>query len=362
MSETTAMTHPQIIAEQYQEKPALKPESCTDAFERFLRLTVADGDASPRTIKAYREGFAAFLSWCAGIGRVPELELDPKTATYEHLEAYRRHLITAGYKRPTIHARLVSVRALYKALQRWGIRPDDPAAGLRSPKEKTSDVDKVLDKTLTPDQAVRLLDLLPKTKSVQDLRDRAIVILAVFHGLRAGELVALDADDFKWSCEHERRLKLNGKGGKQRTIILEEKPYEALAEWKSCAHAIPDVDRSVQIHLLHQEIPPLPLFYRFDRPGHRRLSVRAIERTVDKYLSMAGYKRRGHSAHVLRHTFGLLAALGGADQRAIADSMGHASTSTTDVYTRAAARFVNNPGSAVAAALLKTTQQKEPQA
>ncbi len=97
--------------------------------------------------------------------------------------------------------------------------------------------------------------------------------------------------------------------------------------------------------------PVSPLFFGFDRPGMRRLSVRGIERIVDGYLKKAGLKQPGRSAHCLRHSAALLAVLGGAKRESIADAFGHASALTTDIYIRAAGKFQSNPADAVSRAL-----------
>lgn len=306
--------------------PVLHQLTTEEAFERFLRLSVADGAASPKTLKAYRENFTAFLQYCALVNA------DARTATYDDIEAYRAYLVGAGLKRPTIKLRLVAVRALYTALQRWGVRPDNPAAGVKTPRDKEAPSSSILRKALSPHEVKTFLLGLPSSGAPQDLRDNAIIQLMLFQGLRAGEVAAANNYDITYPTFSS--LRVWGKGDKARTIILGESAKRALILWGAG-----DGDGS------------RPLFYRFTTPGFVRLSVRDIERIVDHYLKKAGLKQKGRSAHSLRHSFAMLATMGGANREALADSLGHASLATTEIYTRAAAAFQNNPADAMVRAL-----------
>lgn len=295
----------------------------TELFERFLRLSVADGAASERTIRAYREGFALFFGWCK------DNRLHPETVSYENLEAYRRWLVTK-YKRATVGLRLVAVRALYQALQRWGRRLDNPAAGLKTPKDRTGRVERLIPKALSPEEVRRFLGVLPYPhKSIAAARDRAMIDLMLWHGLRAEEVVLLrpewlDTQGFTW-------IDVRGKGQKQRRIFLCRDSRISMMAWME-RRGLFLFDRA--------------LFHRLDSPTAEFLTVRTIERIVDKYLHAAFIKRPGRSAHCLRHTAALLAALGGAPREAIAEAFGHVSTTTTDLYLRAAARYQANPAEA----------------
>lgn len=298
------------------------------AFEKFLRLSVADGAASPRTLRVYRDGFTSFLNWCT-----PN-SVDPRTATFDDIERYRGFLISLKLKRATVKLRLVAVRALYTALQRWGVRPDNPAAGIKTPRDKEAGVHSVLRKALSPEEARRLLAVLPGTWAPQDIRDATMVRLMLFHGLRAGEIATLPAIAVDYQSFSS--LNITGKGGKPRTVILTPETRKDLIAW------------TASVKHPHKDAP---MFFSFDREGMRAISVRGIERIVDKYLVKAGLKQVGRSAHALRHTAAVLAVMGGAQREAIAESFGHASIATTDIYARAAAQFQSNPADAVGRAL-----------
>lgn len=279
------------------------------SLEKFLRLSVADGDARPRTVQAYNESIRYYGAWAATAG------VDPLTATHDDVLAYRTYLISR-YKRATIRLRLTAVRLLYRSMARWGGRLDNPAEGVRAPRQQEGDSSTVLNRSVTPTAAKDLI-----AASGED-RDGRMVRLMIMHGLRAGEVSCLTDEHLSPARD---RLRVPGKGGKIRTLILSYRCRQDLAAVK-----------------------PGPLF---PRRGGGTLSVRSIERAVNKALAAVGAKEHGKSAHSLRHGFGVLAAIGGASAVAIGESMGHADLKTTGVYTRAAAAYLENPSDAVGRAL-----------
>lgn len=278
-----------------------------DSFEKFLRLSAADGDARPRTVKAYREAIGYYAAWAGSV------TVNPATAGHEQILAYRESLIAAGYARATIRLRLTAVRLFYRSLARWGGRRDNPADGVRAPRKQENSV---ISRSVTPAAAKALL------AQAGDGRDGAMVRLMLLHGLRAGEVSCLTDKHLSPGGDI---LRVPGKGGKVRTLVLS---YRCRRDLAGSA--------------------PGPLF---PRRGGGTLSVRSIERAVNKALVAVGAKEYGKSAHSLRHGFGILSAMGGANVVAIGESLGHADLKTTGVYTRAAAAYLENPSDAVERAL-----------
>ena len=95
------------------------------------------------------------------------------------------------------------------------------------------------------------------------------------------------------------------------------------------------------------------------RPDRRRLTVRTIERIVDRALSRADLKRPGRSAHSLRHTYAILCVLTGGDREALKEAMGHANIETTQIYIGVASRFQNNPAAGIEAALQQENDHEQ---
>lgn len=291
--------------------------SLEDPFAKFLRLSVSDGDARPRTIKAYKEAVKYYAAWAGSV------TVNPATAGHEQILAYRESLIAAGYARATIRLRLTAVRLFYRALARWGGRRDNPADGVRAPKNKEGASSSVISKAVSPDQAKALMAM-----SVPG-RDGIIVRLMLLHGVRVGEAAALTLDDLSPAGD---RLSLPGKGGKRRTLVLGYRMRQDLATVKPMLPA--------------GSGEPL-----FKRRGGGSMGVRSIQRAVNVALAAVGAKEPGRSCHSLRHAHAIMAVMGGAKQEALADEMGHSSLNTTFIYTRAASALQENPTDAVERAL-----------
>jgi integrase/recombinase XerD len=287
-------------------------------FGKFLRLHTADGDASPATLRSYYGNAGQFVAWCGERG------INPATATEDDIATYRRELV-ARYEVGTVAVKLAAVRRLYEAAVWRGLRQDNPAAGLKAPRDKTERAERV--KFLPLDGLRRILDA-PKGDNPAAVRDRAMLALMGRHGLRVSEVAGLKVDAVDLDAGTVRVV---GKGRKSRTVYLIESPAEALRQWL-------DVRQSVAN-------PGEPaLFVSLDR-AHRGggMSTRAIRYVVDNHLADVGLKAKGISCHSLRHSAATWARAGGAKLDAIADQLGHSSTDTTRIYSKIVNKMQENP-------------------
>lgn len=101
-------------------------------FSKFLRLHTAEGDASEHTIRSYHTNARQFVAWCQERG------INPAAATENDLFPYRKALVDAGYREGTVAVKLASVRRLCEAIRWRGLRDDNPAAGVKAPRDRTS--------------------------------------------------------------------------------------------------------------------------------------------------------------------------------------------------------------------------------
>jgi len=288
------------------------------AFADFLRLRVGDGDASPHTLNAYKRHVKAFVDWCTENG------LQPAQATENDLEAYRRELIEHGYTRATIGAKLQGVERFFAAACWRGLRADNPAKGLRAPRDKTAKEERV---KFLPLAGFQRLLLLPEAATPLGARDRAMLLLLGLHGLRIAEVGGLQVGDLALASE-PARVEVHGKGSKTRTVYLTPKTAAALRAWLELRPAV--------------DTPSL--FVALDRRTYGQpLSIRNLRRRVDGYLRRAGLKAAGISAHALRHSFATWAIYGGAVLPAVSAALGHSSIETTGVYAKAADKIRQNP-------------------
>lgn len=293
--------------------------------ESYLSQVVADGAPSPKTLAAYREGLACFKAWCDG--------RDPVTFGRQDIEGYR-HALLAKYARSTVALRLSICKLFYRALVRSGVRPDNPADGVKAPKFATHPADRILSRSLSPQEAGRMVAAMPEADSRKTARDRAVIILMLSQGLRAAEVASLsegdlDAVGLSW-------LRVKGKGAKERVAVLQAFERKALTDY---------------LNLRGPSIGPDSPLFLSESGTMDHLTVRTIEAIADAALSRAGLKMHGRSAHCLRHTYAVLATLGGARPESLQMAMGHSSNKTTNHYALAAARWQQNPSECVGKAL-----------
>ncbi len=288
-------------------------------FAAFLRLNVAQGDASPHTIRGYHAQAGRFVAWCKERG------ISPATATEADLVAYRKHLVEAGYKRTTIAFKLAVVKRLYEAAQWRGLRLDNPAAGVRAPKVRTARHERV--KFLPLNGLRQLLDA-PQGDDAQAQRDRALLALMGIHGLRVSEVASLQVASVD---PDQGIITVTGKGSKTRAVYLTEQTAAALAAWLQVRDAV----ARAGINALFVVVG--------NHTTGTALSARAIRYLIDGYLEALGLKAEGVSCHSLRHSAATWARAGGARLDAIAGMLGHTSTDTTRIYARVVDRMAENP-------------------
>jgi site-specific recombinase XerD len=189
-------------------KAKLAKGGILDAFAAFLPLNVAQEDASPQTVRSYHAQVGQFVAWSDEEG------IEPPLASEEDLEACRRHLVEAHYTRGMIGVKLSAVRRLYQAAVWWGLRPDNPAEGLKPPREATERAERI--KLLPLESLKRLLAAPGQSRKAR--RDRAILALMGYHGLRVAEVAGLTVDDYR--AGSPAWVTVYGKGSKTRQVYL----------------------------------------------------------------------------------------------------------------------------------------------
>jgi len=297
----------------------LAAEDILDAFAKFLKLHTADGDASPETIRTYHSQAAQFVNWCQ------EQDINPAAVTEDHVVRYRKDLIDAGYSRSSIALKLSVVRRLYEAIHWRGLRQDNPAAGIKAPKDRTNRSERV--KYLPLDGLKRLLDA-PEGNGLQATRDRAMLVLMAVHGLRVAEVAELRMENVDLGA---RVMTVVGKGRKTRKVYLTEQTAGMLSVWLNVRGTVALPDAQTAFVVVGNRATGTPI------------SDRSIRFLVDGYLEAVGLKAEGISCHALRHSAATWARAGGAKLDAIADMLGHSSTTTTQVYAQIVDKMAENP-------------------
>lgn len=261
-----------------------------------------------RTIKAYRTDTEQFARWASARG------LSPASVDVRSLRRYVAGLSEQGISATTIARKLAALRALLRVQVALGLRAENPAELVGSPKRG-----RTLPTVLQPADVATLLDRIPAATPLE-LRDRALFELAYASGLRAEELVSLDVGALDFDAESVR---VEGKGGKTRIVPVGEHALGAIDRY--LARGRPALDAGAE---------PAPMF--LSKSG-RRLSTSDVRRRLRAWARQAGVHAPALAdahPHALRHSFATHLLEGGADLRAIQELLGHATIATTQVYTR----------------------------
>lgn len=283
-----------------------------DAFDEFLRVDVAAGDPTQDTIKAYHSRVRTWVQWCQSEG------LNPARATLQDVKAYRATLVEAGYKPNSIASKLSAIKRLYDAALAAGIRPENPAAGVKPPRDRRAAEDV---RFLSEGQLELLVRAIPKAGGIKALRDRALLGLMALQALRTVEVQRASVQDLR---HHSQAVGLMVRGKNQdRLIYLRPDVWDALCAY---LHARGDVH--------HDELGQPLICAVGNRAGGKRIGRRGIRHTVDHYLRIAQVKRPGLSNHALRHTAATLAYRHGRDLRAVQEMLGHRSPEQTSRYAQ----------------------------
>lgn len=265
--------------------------------------------AAPSTRTAYGIDVRQFADW-AGVQ-----DLDPATITARDVRRYLGVLSERGHSATTVARKLAAVRALLRVLVAAGAREDNPAELLHSPKRPRR-----LPRVLKPDEVATLLDRIPAGGPLE-LRDRALFELAYASGLRAQELVSLELGSLDFDSETVRVL---GKGQKTRLVPVGEHARRAIEQYLARGRPSLASPRDGERTL-------------FLSKSGRGLSTSDVRRRLHGWARLVATRAPAvidAHPHALRHSFATHLLEGGADLRSIQELLGHASISTTQVYTR----------------------------
>jgi integrase/recombinase XerC/integrase/recombinase XerD len=234
----------------------------------------------------------------------------PETIDYRVLRRWAARVSEGGAAASTLARKIASVRSFFRTLVEHGELGSNPADLLPAPKQPQR-----LPQVLKPDDVAALLDAIPASGPLE-LRDRALFELAYACGLRAEELVDLDVGSIDFDGE---QVRVEGKGSKTRFVPVGEPALQAIARY---------LERGRAALAGPGEVPAL-----FLSKSGRRLSTSDVRRRLRGWARHAAAQGAVHP-HALRHSFATHLLEGGADLRAIQTLLGHASISTTQVYTR----------------------------
>ena len=275
-------------------------EAALIAFERDLSAR----NSSAHTRRAYAADATELAGWACERG------LDPAQITYRMLRGYAAELAGRELHRSTISRKLASIRSFLDQQRRSGAISQNPAELLPNPRGESR-----LPRVLTAAEMRTLLDRIG-ARTPLEVRDKAMLEIAYSCGLRCSELVGLDLAGIDFEGE---TVRVRGKGGVERIVPLGEPAQRAVAAYLSRSRPALISEGSEQALLVSK--------------SGRRLSPSDVTRRLRRWVHEAALAG-GVSPHALRHSFATHMLEGGADLRSIQELLGHASISTTQIYTR----------------------------
>jgi integrase/recombinase XerD len=281
------------------------------AVDAWLTHLDVERGVSPNTMAAYRRDLKRWTAYLAGAGVA-----DPQDVTEAHVTDFLARLREGDEDtRPlaaTSAARtLVAVRGLHRFLALEGALDADPARRVSPPKAPSR-----LPKAIPVEDVERLLEAASVGDTPASLRDRALLEVLYGTGARISEAVGLDVDDVSGE---DGVVRLRGKGGKERIVPLGSYAAAALSAW---------IVRGRPAYAPRGAGTPA-LFLNTRGARLSRQSAWAVLRTCAERAHLGGHL----SPHTLRHSFATHLLEGGADVRVVQELLGHASVTTTQIYT-----------------------------
>ena len=272
----------------------------------YLRYLAIERQASPHTVEAARRDCGLFVRHCAAAGVTDPLRVDV------HLvRTFVTRLHREGRQPSSLRRYLSSLRGLFRHGLRQGAAQHNPASGVRAPKGK-----RVLPKVIAAEDLGNALDRPPGDEAAA-LCDHAMVELLYSSGLRLAELHGLDLPAGRPGASFPDELRVLGKGRKERIVPVGSKARTALERWLRARPELAAVGETA-------------LFV--NRNGSR-LSQRSIQLRLAAWAQAAGLPAHLHP-HKLRHSFATHLLESSGDLRSVQELLGHASLSTTQIYTQ----------------------------
>ncbi|MCC7088428.1 MAG: tyrosine recombinase XerD [Chloroflexi bacterium] len=275
----------------------------------FLNFLAVEKNASSNTIAAYRNDLSQFTVFLVAASPGKALNGTSQEMVVRYVEHLRD---VQNYKEATVARKVAAVKSFYGFLAAEGLVDHDPTEHLKSPQ-----VGKTLPRALTVAEVDELLEQPARRNTPEARRDKAMLELLYATGLRVTELVSLDLNDIALESDPVT-VRCVGKGERERVLPLHQRPVDELRQY--IFHVRPKLVRNRRETALF-----------VNRRGER-LTRQGFWLILKNYAREANLDRT-ITPHTLRHTYATHMLSGGMPLRNVQDALGHASISTTQIYT-----------------------------
>ncbi len=272
-------------------------------IEEFLSYLQSVRGLSPNTVAAYRNDLGRFAKYCSLNATTSE------AADRSIVRGFLAELSREGLKASSINRVSSALKGFFHYLVRLDRRETNPMIGLRTMK-----ILKPLPSFLSESEVTQILS--KPNNRFTGVRDKLILELLYSTGCRVAELVGMNLSDVSIS---QRRVKVLGKGNRERLVFLGDEAVDSLATWipvreNRIDHDDPDAERALVLN------------------SHgRRITERGVFYVISRYTDDT--QGSGIGPHTFRHSFATHVLNRGADLRAVQELLGHANLRTTQIYT-----------------------------
>ncbi|MDO5426369.1 MAG: tyrosine recombinase [Coriobacteriia bacterium] len=285
--------------------------------DKFCESLTVEKNSSEHTVRNYKNDLMSFAIWCE------RMQLDPCMANYRELRGYLAEMDGAKYARTTINRRLSSLRSFFKWLDVIGEETNNFADVMKGPKilktlphvVRHNDIENLMKVCMEEIEASE--SDIDKSKAK---RDYSIMELFYATGARISEVANLKLENINFESG---QIKFFGKGMKERIVPI----------YNIAASALADYIENARGNLLRGNSSDICFIGNSGRP----MSADSIRKMFYKKCEAAGVSSE-ISPHAMRHTFATDVLDGGADLRSVQEMLGHASLSTTQIYTHLSAK------------------------
>jgi len=271
----------------------------------FLKYLKVEKGYSAHTIRSYGDDVKQFFEFC---GHDPEKD-QLNGVTHRQVRYWLSSLLSQGYTTRSANRKLSSLRTFFKYLLREGIVKSNPLSRIIPPKSG-----KRLPSFVGENEMNKVIDIDRFDVDYPGVRDRLIIVLFYFTGIRLSELVGLTIEKVDFSSQS---IKVLGKGNKERIIPMHPELAKLISEYLKVRETL-EVNKSEKTLFLTDK----------GKPIYPRMVYRIVKSNLSDVTTL-----EKKSPHVLRHTFATHLLNQGAELNAIKDLLGHANLSATQIYT-----------------------------
>lgn len=302
-----------LLVKDYLQQEEINENTLLLNYKTLLKRYLSQGEPSNDTLCSYCSFIDSYIKWCL-TNKVHPLKITEYQFMY-----YRDFLIKMNMKKGSIKAKLNAIKQFYNIAVKLKLIQENPAKDIGVKIHEANEVSPI--KFLTLEQLKHLLNIIPPydEQHIEYLRDKLIIMLMALEGLRTVEVHRMSVSDINWDMQ---TIYIHGKGHND-FIYPRKDVLSLLKEYLSI--------RPFEFTYIDEFGEPVFTTLTNLVKG-KRIDRRGIRYNVDKWLTKAGFKQKGISCHMLRHTCGTLLYRNTKDLQIVKEVLRHSNVNITSKY------------------------------